>query len=345
MKKCIVLDLDNTLWGGVIGEEGKDGILLSLTQSGAPFVAFQQGLRDLHDRGIILAINSANNPADALDVIRTNPNMILKEHHFAAIRINWNDKVENLKELAKELNIGLDAMVFLDDSPHNRENVRNFLPEVATPDLPENPAEYTKFLHALPYFESIALTDEDKMRGNFYVTERLRKEKEKHYADRGEFLKSLGIELHITENDASILERLSQLTEKTNQFNSNKRPLTPEEIAHFMNKGEHAVFSARAIDQLGDQGVIAFALVRKDIKNWEIDMLLMSCRVVGRGIEDAFIWYISEVAKGAGADAMSIIFKATEKNELSRAFIERVFGENKKTFIKNIIKPDWITII
>lgn len=345
MKKCIVLDLDNTLWGGIVGEDGRDGIQLSTTPPGAAFVAFQQGLRDLYDRGVILAINSANNPNDALEVIRTNPNMILKEQHFAAMRINWNDKVQNLRELANELNIGLDSMVFLDDSPHNRENVRNFLPEVETPDLPTDPVEYTKFLHSLPYFNSIALTDEDKMRGNFYVTERLRKEQEKQHTDRSEFLKSLNIELHIAENDKTSVERLSQLTEKTNQFNNNKRPLFTTEIERYMMDGEYSVFHARAIDQFGDQGIIALALLRKDEKNWVFESLLMSCRVVGRGIEDAFVAHIAHIAQQNGAESISIIFTPTEKNELSRAFISRVFGETKNVLIKNINQPNWITII
>jgi FkbH-like protein len=344
MKKCIVLDLDNTLWGGVIGEDGIDGIALSLTPPGAYFIAFQQALRDLLDRGIILAINSANNPDDALSVIRTHPNMILKEHHFAASRINWNNKVDNMRELAQELNIGLDSMVFLDDSPLNRESMRTFLPEVETPELPVDPAHYTKFLHSLPYFEGGTITDEDKMRGNMYVTERLRKEAEKKSESREAFLNSLGTQLQIFEDDASSLARLSQLTEKTNQFNVKKRPLTEEEVAQFMHAGHYSVFHARAIDQFGDHGIIAFALVRKEETLWHVESLLMSCRVINRGIEDAFLAAIAKRAKQSGAFDVGITFEPSERNEPAREFVERVFGAARKAPVVALSVPSWITV-
>lgn len=345
MKKCIVLDLDNTLWGGVIGEEGIEGIALSLTPPGSGFIAFQQALRDLYDRGIILAINSQNNPEDALKVIREHPNMILKEPHFAALRINWNDKVQNLRELAEELNIGLDSMVFLDDSPHNRENVRTFLPEVETPDLPVDPSQYAKFLHSLPYFKGSEITDEDKMRGNLYVTERLRTEAEKQYADRGAFLKSLGIEVHFFEDDASSLARLSQLTEKTNQFNVRKRPLSVGEIQDYISRSDYGVFYAKAIDQFGDQGIIAFALVRKEPREWHIESLLMSCRVIGRGIEQAFVAEIARRARDAGAERLGITFEPSEKNEPARKFVDDLFGPERGIVAERVRQPDWITVV
>ena len=191
LKKCIVVDLDNTLWGGVVGEEGLSGIQLSTMFPGSAFIAFQQALLDLSRRGIILAVNSKNNPADALAAIRTHPNMILKENHFAAMRINWNDKVSNMWELAQELNISLDSMVFFDDDPANRAFVRAMLPMVEVPELPADPTSYVKILLSLPYFASAAITNEDSMRGNLYVTERLRKEAEKSYPTKEDFLKSL----------------------------------------------------------------------------------------------------------------------------------------------------------
>ncbi len=345
MKKCVVLDLDNTLWGGVVGEDGIDGIALSLTPPGAAYLAFQQALRDLYDRGIILAINSKNNPDDALKVIREHPNMILKEPHFAAMRINWNDKVENLRELAAELNIGLDSMVFLDDSPYNRADVRTSLPEVEAPELPEDPNQYAKFLHSLPYFKGSEITDEDKLRGNLYVTERLRKEAEKRYSDRTEFLKSLGIEVHFFEDDASSLARLSQLTEKTNQFNVKKRPLSTEEIESYIARPDYAVFHAKAIDQFGDQGIIAFALVRKEREEWHIESLLMSCRVIGRGIEEGFVAEIARRARDAGAERLSITFEPSEKNGPARAFVESFFGPARAMPTTGVLPPDWVTIV
>ncbi len=345
MKKCIVLDLDNTLWGGVVGEDGADGIALSLAPPGASFIAFQQALRDLHDRGVILAINSRNNFDDAMEVIEKHPNMILKDNHFAAKRINWNDKAQNLRELAEELNIGLDSMVFFDDDKVNREMVRRFLPEVETPELPEDPRKYVKFLHSLPYFKGSEITDEDKMRGNLYVTERLRREAEKVYSDKGEFLKSLGIEVHFFENDASSLARLSQLTEKTNQFNVQKRPLSTEEIEKYILRNDYSVYHARAIDQFGDQGIVAFAIVEKGNKEWNIESLLMSCRVIGRGIEDAFVAEIARRAHKAGAHRLSVVFEKSERNQPAATFVENFFGPERFITSDRAHVPEWITIV
>lgn len=342
-KKCIVLDLDNTLWGGIVGEDGPLGIMLSHKGNGADFIAFQQALLDLYDRGVILAINSSNNPEDALDVIRNNPNMILKEKHFAAQRINWNDKVANMHELAHELNIGLESMVFFDDSPTNRLAVSSLLPEVAVPDLPENPALYTKTLLALPYFPTEATTDEDKMRGNMYVTERLRKEVEKNYTNQEEFLYDLRLEVHILQNDAKSLERLSQLTEKTNQFNSNKKPLSVEEIHALVISDEYEVFHARVTDRFGDYGIVAIAFVEKHEGRWHINSLLMSCRILGRGIEQAFMHAIAFRAAEEGAHTITITFIPTEKNAPARTFIENTFAQNTLQSSKTNLPP-WITL-
>jgi FkbH-like protein len=341
-KKCIVLDLDNTLWGGVVGEDGFDGIQLSLKAPGNSFVAFQQALIDLYGRGVLLAINSRNNPEDALAVIRTHPNMILKEKNFAALRINWSDKAENLKELAQELNIGLDSMVFLDDDPTNRALVRAMLPEVEVPELPIDPAEYARFLHSLPYFPANATTDEDTMRGNLYVTERLRREQEKAHASKEDFLKSLKLQLTIFENDDSCLPRLSQLTEKTNQFNVDKLPLSEEEIAAYIADPEARVFYARLSDTFGDYGVVLFALVELQGNMWHIKQLLMSCRVFGRGVEDAFLDTLTNRAIKEGAKTLTIAYTETSKNIPAKEFIDKNFT-NQELAVANIPQsPAWI---
>ncbi len=343
MKKCIVLDLDNTLWGGVVGEDGPQGIALSVSSPGSYFVAFQQALLDLHNRGIILAVNSKNNPEDAMEVIRKNPNMILKEQHFAASRINWNEKTENIKELAQELNIGLDSMVFLDDSPTNREAMRAFVPEVETPELPEDPQFYTKFLNSLPYFESNTITDEDKMRGNLYVTERLRRESEKEFTDHGDFLKSLSTEMRVHEDDPIALARLSQLTEKTNQFNTKKRPMSVDEIQGYIESSQHAIYHASASDRFGDHGIIAFALVNKGKEKWTVESMLMSCRVLGRGIEETFLASIARRAESEGVEAINIDFVPTEKNKPAKDFLDK-YTSHGKLLTKEITAPYWVNI-
>lgn len=327
MKKCIVLDLDNTLWGGVVGEEGLDGIKLGLTPPGSDFLAFQQALLDLYNQGIILVINSRNNFNDAIAVLRTHPNMILKEHHFAAMRINWGDKAENLRELAKELNIGFDSMVFLDDDPVNRLLVRTVLPEVEVPDFPEESKRLVKFLQSLPYFKIGVITDEDKMRGSFYVTERLRKEHEKKFSSREEFLRSLDTEVHCFIDDSSSIARLSQMTGKTNQFNTSMHQMTEEEIKRFIADEGYRVFYASAHDRFGDHGIIAFALVRKGVPRWSIESLLLSCRVIGRGIEEAFLEAIRRHAAESGASRIGIEFKPTKKNQPAKEFVDKYFNE------------------
>jgi FkbH-like protein len=342
-KKCLVLDLDNTLWGGVVGEDGLEGISLSTSAPGNSFVAFQQAIIDYYNRGIILAINSRNNFEDAISVIRTHPNMILRENHFATMRINWLDKVENIKDIARELNIGLDSMVFIDDDPTNRESVRFMLPQVETPELPSDPRNYAQFLHSLSYFPPDQLTDEDKLRGNLYVTERLRKEEEKQFSSRQDFLSSLKLELSIFKNDDSCLPRLSQLTEKTNQFNAFKRPMSMEEISAYMRSGNFSVYHARLTDRFGDYGVIALALVERMHNTLKFRALLMSCRVFGRGVEDAFVGTIINQEVSKGVLTVGIDFVQSEKNIPVVEFIARHFT-NYSRGATLIELPPWITI-
>ena len=270
--------------------------------------------------------------------------MILKEGHFAAARINWNDKAENIRELARELNIGLDSMVFLDDDPTNRELVRALVPEVETPDLPADPADYAKFLNSSNYFDSGSITDEDKMRGNFYVTERLRKESEKSHVDKDEFLKSLSLELQVFEDDDSCLPRLAQLTEKTNQFNIDKRLFTETDIRAFIGSPKHKIFHGRLQDRFGDYGIIIFAVVDTDEDRWHLSTMLMSCRVFGRGVEDAFLGLIAKRAFKEGAGKITIAFNPSPKNEPARQFIDKHFVDSARQTVKDLEVPPWIKL-
>lgn len=345
MKKCLVLDLDNTLWGGIVGEDGIENLKLSLTPPGNSFIAFQQAILDLQQRGVILAVNSRNNEADAMKVIKEHPNMILKDHHFGAFQINWNDKATNIRALAQELNIGMDSMVFLDDDETNRALVRTMLPEVEVPELPKDPTEYTKFLLSLPYFDTATITDEDKMRGNYYVTERLRKEAEKHYESPEEFLSGLKLEVAVHKNDKQNIPRLAQLTEKTNQFNVLKTPFTESEILNFMNSSTHAVYHARVADTFGDYGITALAVIEKEGDAWHIPSLLMSCRVIGRGIEEAFVSTIQKEAEKAGAKSVTLTFQKSEKNAPAEQFVTKYSVPTDFTFrLTTIEPPAWLTI-
>ena len=218
-RKCIVLDLDNTLWGGIVGEDGFDGISLGPTYPGNSFVEFQRILLSLWKRGIILAINSRNNPDDALQVIRKHPYMILKEEHFASTRINWNDKATNLKEISKELNIGLSSIVYFDDDPVNRELIRSIMPEVLTVELSNDPSLYAQSLTELNDFNILQITEEDFNRGQMYTQQKSRIELENNISNLDDFLQHLEIKVNIKNASNFTIPRISQLTLKTNQFN------------------------------------------------------------------------------------------------------------------------------
>lgn len=208
-KRCIVLDLDNTLWGGVVGEDGFDGIKLGSGPPGNAYVEFQRVLLSLYNRGVLLAINSKNNPEDALKVIAEHPDMVLRKEHFACMRINWNDKVSNMKEIASELNFGLDYIVYFDDDPVNRDFMRSSIPEVLTVDLPKDPAQYSIMIQNMKEFNTLKITDEDIKRGTMYVQQQQRKEFESSATNLESFLRELDLKISILPADKFTIPRIS----------------------------------------------------------------------------------------------------------------------------------------
>jgi FkbH-like protein len=232
----------------------------------------------------------------------------------------------------------------LDDDPTNRQLVRALVPEVETPELPADPREYTKFLHAQNYFNQEALTDEDKMRGNLYVTERLRKEQEKQFENREDFLTSLNLELSVYEDDDSCIPRLAQLTEKTNQFNTLKHPFTEDDIRSFITSDEHKIFHGQLQDTFGDYGVVVFALVDIKKDEWHIRSMLMSCRVFGRDVEEVFLGEIIKRAHKEGAKRVTIAFAESEKNAPAKEFVSKHFKEGYVEVKENPSQPAWVTV-
>ena len=321
-KKCIVLDLDNTLWGGVAGEDGFDGIKLGLTPPGNAYVEFQHYLYSLYQRGIILAINSKNNLDDALKIIRDHPYMILRENHFACMKINWNDKVSNMKEISDELNIGLDSMVFFDDDPVNREYMKTNLPQVLTVDLPADPSHYSTIIQDMNDFNVLKITDEDKNRGMMYQQQRERKELEISSSNLQDFLKQLGIKITIKKSSNFTIPRISQLTLKTNQFNLTTKRYQEEDIQKFSSDDKMLVGCAQVEDKFGDNGITGAFIVRKDNpKEWMIDTFLLSCRVMGREVEKALLGHIIEKAKENGVEKIKAEFIPTKKNNPAENFL------------------------
>lgn len=321
-KKCIVLDLDNTLWGGIIGEDGIAKIKLGPEKDGKPFYDFQKKLLELSERGILLAINSKNNLKDALDAIKNHPYMLLKEDTFVSIKINWDDKAKNLKEIANELNIGLDSLVFIDDDKTNREFVKEMLPEVFVIDLPEDPCEYIKILEELKIFNSFSITKEDLEKKEMYLTEKKREELKSNVIDLESFLKKLELEIIIFNVDENNLSRASQLTQKTNQFNLTTKRYTEEDIKGFMNQKNYLLKLIQVKDRFGDYGITGLAIIKKiDSLNWEIDNFLLSCRILGKNIEFAFLQELIKEGKKQEITQIIAKFIPTNKNAPATNFL------------------------
>ena len=329
-KKCIVLDLDNTLWGGIIGEDGFDNIKLGDDAVGRSFVEFQKRLLALNQRGIILAINSKNNFEDAMEVIKKHPSMILREDNFACMKINWDDKVTNLQEISKELNIGLDSMVFFDDDLINQEFVKTSLPEVLVVELPNDSSQFAQIITKMKEFDVLKITEEDVKRNEMYLVQKKRTELKNKIVDFDEFLKQMNIEVNIKNADSFTIPRISQLTLKTNQFNLTTKRYQQEEISSFSSDKDRIVECVQVSDKFGDNGITGVYIIeKKDSKEWIIDTFLLSCRIMGRKVEEAMLYQIIEKAKNLGIKKIKGKFIPTKKNKPAENFYEN-FGFKKQ---------------
>jgi FkbH-like protein len=355
-KKCLVLDCDNTLWGGIVGEDGPGGIALGTTYPGSCFRDFQREILNLHDRGVILALCSKNNEADVLDLLDTHPEMLLERQHLAGWRINWEDKAKNLRSLVEELNIGLDSVVFVDDSPFEIDWVRSQLPAVHTVLVPKEHARLRTLLLEEGLFDTLSLSDEDRQRNRLYVDERQRRGLEASAASYDEYLKQLGLTAEIGSPGEGDIARVAQLTQKTNQFNLTTRRYTEANIRDLLADPQSEVFSLRLSDKVAEMGLVAVAILRYRDRQAELDTLLMSCRVLGRGVEDLFLAWLQRHAREArGATSVVGSFIATAKNQQVTDFYpKRGFaplpadGSGASRFIAEPIAPpafpDWIRL-
>jgi FkbH-like protein len=321
--KVLVTDLDNTLWGGLIGEDGLEGIKLGTEYPGADYQSLQRAMLDLHNRGIILAVCSKNNESDALAAIEDHPGMILRPQHFAALRINWHDKAHNIREIAAELNIGLDAVAFLDDNPVECSRVRTELPEVTVIELPKEAKDYAASLRNCAVFERLTLLAEDRERGRHYAEQRQRAELRTRASSIEDFYRTLEQEIEIESVTPMTLARTAQLTQKTNQFNLTTRRYNEQQIAEMAESSTHRVFTARVKDRFGDHGlagvlIIKAAETRCDV--WEIDTFLLSCRVIGRTVETALLVFLAAEAQAQSARQLQGWFLPTRKNTPARNF-------------------------
>lgn len=315
-RKCLVTDLDNTLWGGVIGDDGLDGIKLGQNSAvGEAHVALQRFLLDLRRRGVILAVCSKNEDANARIPFRDHPEMVLKEDHVAVFIANWSDKANNLREIAATLNIGTDSLVFLDDNPVERGQVREVLPEVGVPELTEDPADYISLLANAGYFEAIGLSEEDLARADFYQANAERVSLEK-IGSLEEYLCSLYMVATISPFNAVGRIRIAQLINKSNQFNLTTRRYTEREVEAFEGDPLKYCLQIRLADRFGDNGMISVVIFDKGRNEWSCDTWLMSCRVLGRRVEELVLATVAEAARNAGAKRLTGTYIPTKKNGL-----------------------------
>lgn len=323
-KKCLVLDLDNTLWGGVVGEDGIDGIKIGGDYPGKAFLYFQQALVELSKNGVILTICSKNNEQDVLDVWEKNPYVVLKKEHISAYRINWTDKATNIKEIAEELNIGLDSMVFVDDNPTERELIKQMLPMVEVPEFPSQPYELPVFVKELidKYFSVYNLTNEDKQKTEQYKANAQRNNEKRKFNDFNEYLRSLEIEIEIIKANNFNIPRIAQMTQKTNQFNLTTKRYTDADIKDFATKGDVWCISVK--DRFGDNGITGAIIITKQNTKADIDTLLLSCRILGKGIEDAFVKAILNILYKEGIKEVTAKYLKTLKNSQVKDFYDRI---------------------
>lgn len=324
-RKLIVLDLDDTLWGGIVGDAGWENLKLGGHDPiGEAFADFQKNLKALTKRGIVLAIASKNEESVALEAIRKHPEMVLRAEDFAGWRINWNDKATNIAALAEELNLGLQSVVFLDDNPVERDRVRQALPEVFVPEWPKDKMLYSQALLQLRCFDSPHITQEDANRAQIYAADRQRRDLSRGVDSVDDFLRSLEIRIHVSLLDRGNLSRAAQLFNKTNQMNLSTRRLTAEELWDWANTEGHSMWTLRVVDKFGDSGLVGLvSLAQTGPDKAEIVDLILSCRVFGRRAEEAMMHVAIAHARSLGLSSISATYMETAKNKPTLTFLER----------------------
>lgn len=316
-RRALVLDLDNTLWGGIIGDDGVEGIAIGQGNAlGEAHLAVQQIALDLHARGIVLAVSSKNEDAAARGPFRDHAEMLLREEHFAIFQANWIDKATNLATIAEALNLGRDSLVFLDDNPAERMQVRGAHPEIAVPELPADAALYVRALTAAGYFEALTFSDDDRARAGFYQDNARRLQLQSGAGSLDDYHRSLNMAASFQPFDALGRARIAQLISKSNQFNLTTRRYAEAQVAELEADPGAWTLQVRLADVFGDNGMISVVVCRTAPESWEIDTWLMSCRVLGRRMEEAVLQEIIRAARAAGAQRLIGRYFPTDRNAM-----------------------------
>ncbi len=356
-RKCVVLDLDNTLWGGVVGEVGAMGIELGPQYPGSAFMAFQRAVLDLSRRGILLALASKNNEGDVREAFARNPHMLLKPEHFAHMEIHWGPKSKSLEAIARKLNIGLEHMVFADDSPIECEQVRSACPVVTVIQLPKQPEQYVRALLEEGLFDGLEHSEEDGKRAELYQQ---RAQAEAMMAESGsldEFLRNLETEVALVPVDGTSLARVAQLTQKTNQFTTTTRRYTEADVSRYASDPVWSTTAIRVLDRFGDNGIVGVMLARQDGAVLDVDSFLLSCRVIGRKVETVMLAHLCDQAKARAARRLRGRIIPTKKNEpvrdlyarhgFQRVTVDETSGEVWELDLEQqrVEYPQWLAVV
>ncbi len=323
-KKCVILDLDNTLWGGVIGDDGLSGIEIGELGRGHVFTDLQLWLKTLRQRGILLAVCSKNDEDTAKEPFEKHEEMVLRLSDFAIFVANWEDKAANIRYIRETLNIGMDSIVFIDDNPFERELVRSMIPDISVPELPSDPALYLSYLQSLNLFETVSFSSEDAGRTLMYQAEAKRRKSEASFASVDEYLISLEMEGYAAPFDEMHYSRIAQLTQRSNQFNLRTVRYTEEDIARIASDDNYVTLYYTLKDRFGDHGLVSVVIMKKESEEvFFVDTWLMSCRVLKRGMEEYIINRLVDTAKEHGARTIKAEYIPTAKNKM----VEHIYDE------------------
>ncbi|MDA3929063.1 MAG: HAD-IIIC family phosphatase, partial [Prolixibacteraceae bacterium] len=324
-KKCVVLDLDNTLWGGAIGDYGIENIEIGSLGIGKAFTEFQYWIKKLKNRGIIIAVCSKNTEAIAKEPFEKHPDMVLHLEDISVFVANWENKADNIRKIQRILNIGFDAMVFIDDNPFERNMVRENIPEISVPEMPEDPADYLEYLYPLNLFETVSFSGEDANRTKQYQTEAKRVAVQHSYTNEDDFLKSLNMISSVESFNAFNTPRVAQLTQRSNQFNLRTIRYTDAEISQTIEAKHTYTFAFTLEDKYGDNGLISVVILKKETDGiLFIDTWLMSCRVLKRGMENFVLNQLIQFAKLNSFTQLKGEYIATAKNEMVKEFYHQL---------------------
>lgn len=322
-KKCIILDLDNTIWGGILGEDGIEGIKIGHTYPGNSFSDLQSAIIQFKKAGVILAVCSKNNYSDVENAFKLKEEILLSLDDFSSIKINWNNKSQNILEISKELNIGLDSLVFLDDNPAERELVKKVLPQVTVPEFPDKPYLMLSFIIDVyeRYFQIYEATSEDFKKAEQYAENALRKEGNLKYATINDFIKDLDISIEFKQAKSINIPRIAQLTQKTNQFNLTTKRYTEPDIKALIS-GNYKIWQASVKDKFGDHGITAVIIVDIEDRVASIDSFLLSCRILGYEIEKVLLHKLVNILNEMGVKTLKSQFVPSSKNAQTEMFFE-----------------------